>query len=283
MKKAILLLAAGLIFSSVLFSQSDFKQQVGVSLKASTNGLGGDVYYRPFKMFAIKAGVELANIDLSSQTGNSILGNSASISLPMPGGDNMGFDWGAKFKTGSYSLTVGFQPFGGFYITAGLGSFLFNAQVIGTPTTDLTFGSQTVTGVGTVTPKISKDKIGTFSIIVNPTNTIAPYFGIGLGSFVPRKKSVSFALELGAYYMGAPKLQAILPSGLTTENIDWGATITPEQKTQYFGTINSQINNFYSEVQTEVNSQVADINTKIASFAFYPVLKLTIGIKALEF
>jgi hypothetical protein len=283
MKKIFLLLFASLIFASGVFSQSNFKQQVGISLKASTNGLGGDVYYRPFKMFAIKAGVEIANIDISSQTANSILGNSASISLPMSGSNNLEFDMGAKFKTGSYSITFGFQPFGALYFTAGVGSFLFNTQVIGTPTNDLTFETQTVTGVGTVTPKIAKEKIGTFSISINPTNKIAPYFGIGLGSFVPRKKNVSFALELGAFYMGAPKLQVILPSGLNSDNVDWGATLTPAQKAQYFGTINTQIDNSFNELKTEVNNQVADINTKIAPFAFYPVLKLTIGIKALEF
>ena len=57
MIKKISLLAFTVLLSAWSFSQSnDFDQQIGVSLKASTNGFGADLYYRPTKELAVKAG-----------------------------------------------------------------------------------------------------------------------------------------------------------------------------------------------------------------------------------
>jgi len=269
--------------ATLLCSAGDFKQQIGISLKGSTNGIGADIYYRPIKSIAFKAGYEAFNASLTAQTLQSYVGsNIASVSVPMPTGGDMNFDINSKLKTGSMSFLVGYQPFGGLYITAGVGTFLLNADISGTPTNDLNLGSKTVNGV-TVSPVIPKDKIGNFLINLSPTNKIAPYFGIGLGSFVPRKGRVSFALELGAYYMGAPVVSATLPTGLKAENIDWGSNLTQTQRDQYFGTINADVTNTLNDLQTKINSQVNDLNTQMKPFAFYPVLKLTIGIKALEF
>ena len=269
--------------ATLLCSAGDFKQQIGISLKGSTNGIGADLYYRPIKSIAFKAGYEAFNASLTAQTLQSYVGsNIASVSVPMPTGGDMNFDINSKLKTGSLSFLVGYQPFGGLYITAGVGTFLLNADISGTPTNDLNLGSKTVNGV-TVSPVIPKDKIGNFLINLSPTNKIAPYFGIGLGSFVPRKGRVSFALELGAYYMGAPVVSATLPTGLKAENIDWGSNLTQTQRDQYFGTINADVTNTLNDLQTKINSQVNDLNTQMKPFAFYPVLKLTIGIKAQEF
>jgi len=260
-----------------------FNPQIGISLKASTYGIGGDVYFRFLKTLAIKAGYEAFNVNMTAESLKPIVGDAASISIPMPTGGNMGFDLGAKFKTGALSLAIGYQPFGGLYLTAGVGSFLLNAQATGTPTTDLSLGSQNVPNVGTVNPKIEKEKIGTFSIDLKPSLKIAPYFGIGFGSFVPRKHRLSFAFEIGAYYMGAPQLSVNLPEGLKSSNINYGSTLTQAQKEQYFSTVNTQIDGVFNDLTTKVNSSVTDINTTLKPFAFYPVVKLTIGIKAYEF
>jgi hypothetical protein len=299
-KKALFMKTKGLLTFAVLFfsyfiaqAQSsdsivpkktkDFNPQIGISLKGSTNGIGADVYFRPFKSIAIKAGYEVLDINLTSETVKPIVGDAASISIPMPTGGDMGFDLGAKFKTGALSLAIGYQPFGGLYLTAGISSFLLSAQAIGTPNTDLSLGSHTVPNVGTVSPTIAKDKIGVFSIDLNPTLKIAPYFGIGLGSFVPRKHLLSFAFEIGAYYMGAPQVSVNFPDGLKSSNINYGSTLTQAQINQYFSDVNNQIDGVFTDLKTQVNSSVSDINTKIKPFAFYPVLKLTIGIKAFEF
>lgn len=284
MKARKLFSIAALLFSiMVVNAQSDFSPQIGVSLKASTIGLGGDVYFRPLKSLAIKAGYEGFNANITAATIQPIAGDAASISIPMPTGGDLGFDLGAKFKTGALSLAVGFQPFGGLYLTAGISRFAFNIEATGTPTTNLSLGTYTVTGAGTVNPFISKEKLGDFSVSLSPKYKIAPYFGIGLGSFVPRKNRVSFAFEIGAYYMGALQTQINLPAGLKSANIDYGATLTQSQKDQIASSLNSEIDGAINDLNTEVGSFETEVNTQLKPFVLYPVLKMTIGIKAYEF
>lgn len=273
-----------LLVSVLIVKAGDFNSQIGISLKSSTNGIGGDIYFRPFKTLALKAGYEAFNANLTSQTLQNYLGDDVTnLTIPMPGGSDMGFDLGAKLKTGALSVSVGYQPFGGLYFTAGVGSFLLNAQVLGTPNTDLEFGTENVPTVGPVSPVIEKEKIGNFALELKPGLKVAPYFGIGLGSYVPRKKSVSFALEIGAYYMGAPTLSFSLPEGLKSANINYGSNITPAQIQQYFGDINTEIDGVITDLKTELDNQVVEVNEQLKPFAFYPVVKLTIGIKAYEF
>lgn len=282
MKTKIGLLILALFITSVtVFSQKSSYHQVGVSLKASNNGIGGDVYYRPFKTLAVKVGYEVMNINITAEDIKPYAGDVASISIPMPTGGNMGFDLGTSFKAGSLSAALGYQPFGGLYFTAGIGTFLLDAMVSGTPTTNLSFVSQNVPGIGVVSPTVSKDKIGNFGIQLKPTKTIAPYFGIGLGSFVPRNKRLSFALELGAYYMGAPQLSVKYPTGLVVGNIDYGVAISDAQKALYFGDVDTKVNGFLNDIKSEVNASVDDMNEIIKPFSFYPVLKMTIGIRVL--
>lgn len=271
-----------LLFTGIFFcSAGDFKPQFGLSLKGSTYGLGADVYFRPFKVLAIKAGYEGLATQLTADMVQPIAGDAVSVKIPMPSGSDMIFNPEARYNTGSLSVQLGFQPIGLFYLTAGVGTFNLDMQVLGVPATDLSFGSQEVPNVGTVTPIIKKEDLGNFKIQFNPSKKLAPYFGIGLGSFVPRNKRISFALELGAYYMGSPKLTATLPEGLKSENIDYGAEITESQKQEYFGSIESEIDGFINDMQNEINTNVNDINTQIEPFKIYPVLKLTIGIKVL--
>lgn len=283
-RKTFFIAISMLLVASGVFSQSDFSGQAGISLKASTNGLGADLYYRPFKMLAVKAGYEAFNLAATSETVKPYIGDAASISVPMPGGGNLGFDMGAKLRSGAATVALGFQPVGLFYLTAGVGYFMLNAQVTGTPSTDLAFASQSVDIQGqsiSVTPKIAKDKIGSFGIELNPSMKIAPYVGIGLGSFVPRKHRVSFALEVGAYYMGAPKLTAIFPEGLKSSNIDYGQDLTQAQKDQYFSNVNSQVDGMLNDLKSDINTSLDDINAKLKVYPIYPVLKMTIGIRAL--
>lgn len=275
-------LTLGLLFTAIIFcSAGDFKPQFGLSLKGSTYGLGADVYFRPFKVLAIKAGYEGLATQLTADMVQPVAGDAVSVKIPMPSGSDMIFNPEARYNTGSLSVQLGFQPIGLFYLTAGVGTFNLDMQVLGVPATDLSFGSQDVPNVGTVTPIIKKEDLGNFKIQFNPSKKLAPYVGIGLGSFVPRNKRISFALELGAYYMGSPILSATLPEGLKSENIDYGVQITESQKQQYFSSIESDIDGFINDMQNEINTNVNDINTQIEPFKIYPVLKMTIGIKVL--
>lgn len=284
MRKILFILSIFFFVVAVGFSQStDFNHQVGVSLKASTNGFGGDLYYRPMNKLAIKVGAEYLKLNLSSNTLNRFVDEDVNITITDPRGNDLVFNSDGKVKTGAVSIAVGYQVFRAMYVTAGVGKYLFDSEVIGTPLTDLTFEKQVIPGVGTINPKIAKDDLGIFNITVTPSNTIIPYVGVGLGSFVPRNKSVSFALELGAYYVGSYVVNANIPTGVKSENIDYGISITQDQRELISGLISSELNTITADINREVNSTVNDINKTIEPYKFYPVLKLTIGFKAFEF
>lgn len=280
----IFFLSIFLLFGTIGFSQStDFNHQVGISLKASTNGFGGDLYYRPMKKLAIKIGAEYIKLTVNSETLSRYVGEDVNITISNPRGSDLVFSSTGKIKTGALSVAMGYQVFKSIYITAGVGKYLFDSEVTGTPLTDLTFEKQDISRIGTINPKILKEDLGILNITVNPSNTIVPYIGIGLGSFVPRNKNISFALELGTYYVGSYVLKTNLPSGIKLENIDYGLSLTQEQRDLISGTIASEISTVTADVNREVNKAIDDINKTIEPYKFYPVLKLTIGFKAFEF
>lgn len=277
-------LSITILITTFCFSQStDFNHQIGISLKASTNGLGGDIYYRPSKILAIKAGGEYFNIKIKDKTLERFVGDAIDIKIQIPKGSNLIYDSDGRFKTGALTMALGYQPLKALYFTVGIGKYLFASEVTGTPISDLTFESHNIPNIGLISPKISKEDLGNFNITINPSNTIIPYFGIGLGSFVPQNKSFSFAVELGAYYVGSHVLKATMPPGFNIENIDYGASITQEQKDQFSENINKEINTVIADLNIKVNNVVNEINKTIKPYTFYPVLKLTMGFRVFEF
>ena len=280
----IFILAIALLFCSWSFSQTDkFNQQIGVSLKASTNGFGGDLYYRPSQKFAVKAGIEYLSLNIKSKTIERFIGEDINFAVSIPNAPDVKFDAEAAFKTGALSLAVGYQPFKLMYVTAGIAKTLFASDVTGVSTTDIVFSGYNIPTVGMVTPRIAQDKIGAVNVKVNSKNSIMPYVGIGLGSYVPDNKKVSFALELGAYYVGNYVLEYNLPPGLTFENVDYGPNITQEQIDLYLDYVRDDITNAVADLNRQVDDTMFDINQKLNDFKFYPVLKLTIGFRAFEF
>ncbi len=69
--------------------------------------------------------------------------------------------------------------------------------------------------------ELDAEDFGTAKLIV-AGNNIRPYFGIGFGRAVPKRR-VGFGLDLGAYYSGSPKLTVdrtgLIKSVLTDQNI----------------------------------------------------------------
>ena len=284
MIKKTFLLIATVLLSTWSFSQTDyFNKRVGVSLKASTNGLGGDIYYRPTQKFAIKAGAEYISINLSSNRIESFTNQNPNVEISNPYGDDIMFSANGKVRTGALSMSVGYQPFKFFYVTAGIGKSLFDSNVRGIATTDIMFETQDVPVIGMVTPTIHKEDIGPFIIDIDNKNSIIPYIGIGLGSYVPQNKKISFALELGTYYVGNYVLKHTMPSGLEASNIDYGLDIPPEVKDVFSDHIDAEIDRVYNDIDREVGIVVDDINDAIKSYKFYPVLKLTIGFDIFSF
>jgi len=277
-------ISISLLIGTMGYSQkTDFNQQIGISAKASTNGLGGDIYYRPMKKLAVKAGIEYININITNKTIERYAQDAVGITITNPGGSDLRFNASGKFKTGAITLAVGYQPFKLFYVTAGIGKYLFGSDVTGTPTSDVTFSSHDIPSVGTINPKISKEDLGNFDITINPSNSIIPYVGIGLGSYVPQNRKISFALELGAYYVGSYVLKANLPPGLKSDFINYGSSITQDQKDLISLSIKSEIDTAIADLNREIDKGIDDINKTIENYKFYPVLKLTIGFRAFEF
>ena len=277
-------LLVAVMLSALSFSQSnDFEKQMGVSLKASTNGIGVDLYFRPTKKLAIKAGAEYLSLNLSSDRIESFVGEDVNVTISNPYGSDIVFSTGGRFKTGAISVAIGYQPFKLFYVTAGVGKSLFSSEATGILATDVVFEGKDVPTVGMVKPIIHKADVGPFIIDIDYNNSIIPYVGIGLGSFVPQNKRVSFALELGAYYVGKFTLVHTMPSGLNAANIDFGPNVTQEHKDTYFNEINTEVNKIVADVDREVRVVIDDINDVLKDYKFYPVLKLTIGFNAFSF
>lgn len=285
MKNKFLSLGIAVLFSALSFSQSNnFDTEIGVSLKASTNGFGGDIYYRPMKKLAIKAGVEYLSFAITSDRIEKYTDEDVNIEITNQYLDNaIRFATEGKFKTGALSVAVGYQPFKLFYVTAGIGKSLFASDVTGILATDVVFKGKEVPTVGMVKPVIHKDDIGPFVIDIKSKNSIIPYLGIGLGSFVPQNKTVSFAFEIGAYYVGNFNLKHTMPTGFNANNIDFGGNVTQAQKDEHFTDINNELTRVYNDVDTEVTTVINDVNDAIEGFKFYPVLKLTVGFKAFTF
>ncbi len=284
MSKRTFLLAITVFLSAWSFSQtSDSDQQIGVSFKASTNGFGGDIYYRPTKRFAVKAGAEYLSFNLSSDRIERFIGEDPNVVISNPYSNDIVFNTEGNFKTGAITVAVGYQPFKLFYVTAGVGKSLFSSDVTGLLATNIVFKGGDVPNVGMVNPIIHKEDIGPFIIDIDYKNSITPYIGVGLGSFVPQNKKVSFALELGTYYIGGFTLKHTMPTGLNVGNIDFGSNVTQEHKDMYFNEINTQVTTIYNDINKEVGVVIDDINNKVESFKFYPVLKLTIGFNTFSF
>ena len=284
MSKKTLLLAVAVLLTVCSYSQTDeFNQQIGVSLKASTNGIGADLYYRPTNKLAIKVGAEYLSFNLSSDRIESFIGENPNVIVSNPYGSDIVFNTEGNFKTGALSVAVGYQPFKLFYVTAGLGKSLFSSDITGITATDFMFEGKDVPTIGMVIPIINKDDVGPFVIDIDYKNSIIPYVGIGLGSFVPQNKRVSFALERVAYYVGSFTFMHSMPTGINAANIDYGPNVTQEHKDLFFDEINAEVTKLYNDVDREVGVVIDDINNKLERYKFYPVLKLTIGFNAFSF
>lgn len=226
------LAAAGLIVAAVCLAgiiqvqaqTEKFHSSVGINLKASNNGFGGDLYYRPFKTLALKAGYETVNLPFSQKVNQ----------------DNVELDAKFHYNTGATSLCAVYQPFGGLYFTAGAAFLDFKSSLHGVSSGAYEIGDISVPA----------EKLGEMNIRITPQNKIAPYAGFGIGNAFPRDYPVSFSLEIGAFYMGSPKID-IQATGMLAPNAD------PDH--------------------------IATLQNEIKDFKLYPVVKLSLGIRLYTF
>ncbi len=156
-------------------SRGALAQEMAVSLKAGTAGIGGDLTFGLSDQLNLRGGA----------AGFSYNGTRMEQQIT--------YDTAAKLLSGFALLD--FHPAGGaFRISVGA---VVNKNVV---TGQSTGGILIINGV----PYNAKD-VGSLTGEVR-ANTLCPYLGIGIGNAVGRGGAVKLVLDVGVYYMGSPKV-----------------------------------------------------------------------------
>jgi len=160
---------------------------IGVALKSSTNGLGGDVVYSFHERMSLRLGYEQLHLKTDFSFNE----------------ESVDYDATANYKAGGLSLLFDYYFGRHLFLSAGAEWNMFHTEIDGKAASALQYGDI----------QISKDKIGEFNFQIDPSLQLSPYFGVGFGRTLGLKKKVGFAFELGGYYQGSPDI-SITSSGL---------------------------------------------------------------------
>lgn len=182
---------------------------LGVGIKASTMGLGGDVSLGLNKSMDIRLGFDMMGFNYDFTFKES----------------EINYDANAGIKTGSITALFDYYLTSSIFVAGGIGYNMFNANIKGSAQDGYTYGDIS----------IPSEKIGSFSFEIYPSMKISPYLGIGFGRALGYEKSFSFAFEIGTYYMGSPHV-LIESSGMLapTSNPEMGQDkVIENQISQY--------------------------------------------------
>jgi len=170
---------------------------LGVALKASTMGIGGDIALGINEKMDVRLGFDMMGISRDFNFED----------------QDINYDASASIKLGSITALYDYYIGKSFFVAGGFGYNLFNIGVNGKANKGLEYGDII----------IPKEKIGDFVFDVNPGMKISPYLGLGFGRALGSEKNFAFAFELGTYYQGAPDI-SIQSTGLLapTSNPDLG-------------------------------------------------------------
>jgi hypothetical protein len=184
-----------LVILTVFFVTSINAQDMGLglALKASTMGVGGDIALGINKSMDVRLGFDM-------------MGYSLDVPFKESGID---YDAKASVTTGSITALFDYYISKSFFVAGGLGYNLFNVGVNGNAVSDLPWGDIS----------INKDKIGDFVFDIYPGTKISPYLGLGFGRALGSEKNFAFAFELGTYYQGSPDI-SIESTGLLAPTSD---------------------------------------------------------------
>lgn len=230
MRRTIISLAAGIILlflPSASFPQNDIRPGIGIVVKASTNGLGGDILYSFNNKLNLRAGGEVFKYDRD-------IGFSE---------NDIDYEAVVEARVGSISLLLDYVPLSWFFISGGAGYNLFHGDVNGNAASGMPFGDIV----------IPEEKIGTFEFDLDPGWKVSPYLGIGFGTIYNREKRLGFAFELGSFYQGKPDI-GIQTDGLLspTSNPDQGQESRLERQIdQYY---------LYPVIKFSLSVRIAEFN-----------------------
>lgn len=181
--KILTLIVLATIFSALnVWAQVDdlSAKGVGIALKSSTNGIGGDVVFNFHPRMNVRLGYEKLHLKTDFTFTE----------------EKVDYDATANYNAGSLSLLFDYYLWNHLFLCAGAGWNMFQGTVDGKAASALQYGDI----------QIPKEKIGTFDFQIDPSLKISPYFGIGFGRTLGLKKKVGFAFEIGGYYQGSPDL-----------------------------------------------------------------------------
>jgi hypothetical protein len=226
LKRVPWIIALSLLLHPGLRAQDPVAPGLGIALKASTNGIGGDAVYQFHPKMSIRLGFET-------------LGFQRDFTFDEDGVDYLA---NLQYKTGSLSLLFDYHLARGVFIAAGAGWNLFKVQVDGQSNGPMQFGDI----------QIGQSQIGHFDFTFVPALKVSPYLGIGFGHLLGISKRVGFAFEIGGIYQGSPKID-ITSTGLLSP------TSNPDQ------------------------GQATRLEKQISQYSVYPVMKLSLSYKILNF
>jgi hypothetical protein len=153
----------------------------------------------------------------------------------------------AELQVNSFSAMLDWHAFaGGFRFSFGAFSSGPKLDLVGTPT-----GGTYEIGDNTYTAAQIGDLRGEIEI----GDSISPYFGIGYGNAVKGNSSVTFLFDLGVIYTDEPKV---------TLTARCGTGVSPI---------------VCAQIQSDVNTEIAEIKEDAKDFEFYPVISIGIGIR----
>jgi hypothetical protein len=205
MRKLLTTIILGLAALSLMAQEKG----LGIAIKSSTMGIGGDVVYKFHKRMSARVGYDYFRVN------RPISFDQADVS----------YKGNVNIRLGGLSALYDFFIIPSIHFTAGLALNQFNAGFSGEATSNYTLGEL----------EIPAEQIGDFKFEAGPGLPVSPYLGVGFGKTLG-SKLIGFNFEIGTYYQGDPNV-SIHSTGLT------GPTSKPEhEQAELF---ESQISQYY--------------------------------------
>lgn len=184
-----------LLSLSLLLASGSMAQDLslGVALKGSTLGFGGDAILGINDKMAVRLGYERMSLGFNFDFDEK----------------DIQYDVAATVKTGSLMALYDYYLTKYIYVTGGAGVNFFNINAQGEAASDFPYGDI----------EIPKEDVGKFNFDFNPSLKISPYLGVGFGRSLGIDKKLALGFDVGAFYQGSPDL-TIETTGMLTPTGD---------------------------------------------------------------
>ncbi len=190
--------------------------------QAATSGFGLNIRYIFNHRITLKSGIETLNFNKKFDFDENDITYQANF----------------NYKTGGFFVAADYFYARNFYVSAGGAMNSLNPRINGAAVSEMQYGDI----------QIPASKVGEFKIGIEPSNQLSPYGGLGFRKFLGAKKRVTWNMETGIYYIGAPQI-SIEASGLLSPTAD------------------------------PAHGQKKYLENQIKSYKFYPVLKFNVAVK----